>query len=232
MTSPRWIPAGDGPAITGSRALAPRLVLPRELVPVTLVLLDRPDRPPAGLDRELQALERAGITAGYTLRPAARATLAPLSCPTTVVSIEAGELERTISTVWISPKGTTLGWSPDQTTFELTNIDAPLLPFCIASLVELRVRPLRRRRPISLSSTRSAATSLAAELLRSGRRWRLTSTAAAGDGSTTEHLVEVIDAGPDGYWEITRDTGEGGLVLTARSTDSVLRMIGDVTVRP
>ena len=108
----------------------------------------------------------------------------------------------------------------------------PLLPFCIASLVELRVRPLRRRRPISLSSTRGAATSLAAELLRSGRRWRLTSTAAAGDGSTTEHLVEVIDAGPDGYWEITRDTGEGGLVLTARSTDSVLRMIGDVTVRP
>ena len=47
-----------------------------------------------------------------------------------------------------------------------------------------------------------------------------------------EHLVEVIDAGPDGYWKITRDTGEGGLVLTARSTDSVLRMIGDVTVRP
>jgi hypothetical protein len=235
MTLPPWIPAADATRgkSPGYRPVHARLVLPRELVPVALLLLERPGITPDGLEMQLAALKAAGIATGSGLHPAAQATIAPLARPTTVLSIEILGPRPTISTIWIADCGATLGWSPDQMRLELMQVEPRFMPFYVAALVGLTVRVgdrLGGRAPISLPATHTnTGTDLGADLLVSPRRCRLTSLLRSTAGSTAEQTLEVIDGGRHGYWELSYIGAHDRIVLTPRSVDNIHRLIGDAT---
>ena len=40
-------------------------------------------------------------------------------------------------------------------------------------------------------------------------------------------MVEIIDGGPEGYWEVSTITADEKVVFTPRTLDAVLRLLAD-----
>lgn len=232
-----------------------RLILPRHLVPVGLLLLERqriPDAP--HVVPGLGELERAGIVNRGELHPVARDILRPIASPAVVVSIEiAGSGPLVIATIWRSGSRATLGMSPDRATFELYPVEPDLVPFHLAALTGAGKRPTTGRQPITIGSELLAESVCVAAvdpedaraLLQSGgleqetaarivqlhaasaKRWRVSTLWCEPDGFIGDRALEVIDGGPLGYWEVTGIAKDRTVVLTPRSLDSVLRLFAD-----
>ena len=57
-------------------------------------------------------------------------------------------------------------------------------------------------------------------------RWRISTLWCEPDGFVGDRNIEFVDSGAGGYWEVTPMPGSSTL-LTPRTLDSVLRLIGD-----
>ena len=245
-------PQSEGNAQAALDPRGRRLVLPRHLVPVGLLLLERGDIPAGNdLDSQLVELQQAGIVRDGRLHPAAHRILAPMATPSAVISVEtAAATLPEISTIWRNETQATVGASRDHSVFELHPVEPGLLPFHLAALTSLGDRPNPGLDPISVGSEvlenalRTAPSDVdatAAALQRRGVRassarivarlhvapsghWQI-STLWTEDGSVNDHRLEVIDGGALGYWEVTAALRH--IVHTPRSLAAVLRLIGD-----
>ena len=232
-----------------------RLVLPRHLVPIGLLLLDgRLSRDRQGISAGLDQLEAAGIAAEGKIHPIARSILAPIADPAVVISINFPmSTTREIATVWRRGQAATVGTSRDRARFELCPIEADLIPFHLAALANLRVRPIAELEPIEIAAdalaavTRAvpASTEAAWSILRAvgltdraikqlldlqspmARRWSVTTLWSEPDGFVGENMVEIIDGGPEGYWEVSTITADEKVIFTPRTLDAVLRLLAD-----
>jgi len=229
-----------------------RLILPRHLVPVGLLLFegrrtsDAPD-----VATGVAELERAGIVGHGELHPFARDLLSPIASPQAVVSVEisgSGPLE--IATIWCAGRRCTLGASQDRKTFELYPLEPGLIPFHLAALTRAGLRPADEKTPITIGTdllTQTVTTAAtdpddacsrlqaqgldadtAARIVRlltaPSRRWRISTLWREPDGFIGDRALEIIDGGPLGYWEVTQIPKNDNVVLTPRSLDSVLRL--------
>lgn len=207
-----------------------RLTLPRELVPIGLLLLegDDPPRDP-GLRSGLAALDRAGIAAGGKLDSIAADILRPLAAPWAVISVELSRpacLE--IATIWIRGPGATIGTSTNRSLFDLHLAELEFLPFHLATLARLGPRPCTATEPVFVDGTQAFAASLgdpAERLDDELTRWTVQTMWSEPGGFVGDRSVEVLDAGANGYWEVTHH-GDRTL-LTPRSVDAVLRLLAD-----
>ena len=232
-----------------------RLILPRHLVPVGLLLLERGDIPADNqLAPQLVELEQAGIVRDGRLHPAAHHILAPVATPSAVISVEtAAETLPEISTIWRKGSRATLGASRDHTVFELHPVESGLLPFYLAALTRLGVRPDPGLVPISISSDAletalrecSGDVEAAEAALQNGGvpatsarivarlhaapagSWQISTLWTENDGTVRDHSLEVIDGGGLGYWEIDRVATRRRIVHTPRPLAAVLRLLAD-----
>jgi hypothetical protein len=181
--------------------------------------------------RALAELERAGITAAGRLHPLAADILQVVTDPSLVVTVEVRALERpAISTIWASDAGAVLGQAIEPGLFHLGPIEPDLLPFHLAQLTMVGPRPdhgfagsadapaglLDELEPLWCTDPDAVAARLVgagvgaawAERLAGAHRhrratWRVASLWAGPDGSAHDREVMMLDAGPEGYWEIT-----------------------------
>lgn len=221
-----------------------RLVLPRHLVPIALMLRQREAAGEGGPVPGREELDRAGITRGERLHPLAHRILGPVASPHMVVSVEVTEERRRFATIWSRRSVATLGTSHDPASFVLDELEAELLPFHLAAITRLGPRPLPKAEPIVVApvdlagiptrgSERARRTSAGVggdfvEDLRaaSRRRWTVSTLRLDTEGSVVDSSLEAIDAGPLGYWEVT-PLATDRVVLTPRRLDSVLRLLAD-----
>ena len=234
-----------------------RLVLPKHLVPVALLLMERTRLPrDDDLASEMDALATAEVTVDGALHPLVRRILSPVAAPTVVVSIRIGGAGGKIATVWASRAGATIGESQDPAAFALAPVERHLVPFHLAGMTGTGIRPLWEGPAIRLGTARYRAVRTAAavdanvgrvmlkaagaadpesavmaELLSPGAmRWCISVISSGADGFVGDRRLEVIDGDEHGYWEVTRLPADRAIVFTPRSIDMVLRMLGDIVL--
>ncbi len=220
---------GDPPPPTLDRTRH-RLRLPRHLLPTALLLVDRRRPLPASGTPGLASLEAAGIATGSGLHPIALRILTPVSAPRYVVSVDVFRNGLpTIATVWCSGRSATVGTSHDRRTFALDPVEPGFIPFHLAALAGVGPRPAGPgRAPTGIDVRSGGGGEPTVEA--AGIRWRISTLWRDPDGFVGDRSIEVIDAGPRGYWEVTTMPGSTP-VLTPRNLDSVLRLIGDAVAR-
>ena len=224
-----------------------RLRLPRHLLPTALLLVDHPGQLTAPGATGLASLEAAGVATAGSLHPTALRILTPVSAPRYVVSVDVfRDGAPTIATVWCGAGLATVGTSQDREIFVLDPVEPALIPFHLAALAGVGPRPANHGRPMvagryedftrildiaapegSLDAhdmesllTRDSITEPAAV------RWRISTLWCEPDGFVGDRTIEFVDSGAGGYCEVTAMPGSSTL-LTPRTLDSVLRLIGD-----
>lgn len=225
-----------------------RLTLPRHLVPIALMLRRRAASAPGGDSMPGRAeLENAGIAGERGLHPLAHRILTPMASPDMVVSVEVAEKGgRRFATIWGRGSAATLGTAHDGDSFVLDEIEVGLLPFHLAAVTRLEVRPPPESEPMIVAGaevadipaggaeplqdgTEGSGGDLVLRLRAASRsRWTVSSLWGDAEGSVMNSSLEVIDAGPLGYWEVTH-LAAGRVALTARGLESVLRLLADAT---
>lgn len=210
---------------------AGRLIISRRLIPVAMQLHNGPQHLPSR--SETEALEAAGIVVDGDLHPLANAILATMVDPELVATVECTSLDRPprVGTAWGRGATGVIGEALAPETFTLHQASRGLLPFHVASLLEVGPRPTPGHNETVtvdtelLSATRphwqerdrmravlvdhdvpeAAATALSA--LHASRRssWRVSCLRRDPAGIPRDSEVLVVDAGPGGYWSLAAD---------------------------
>jgi hypothetical protein len=197
-------------------------------------------------------LERCGVVTGGVVSPDAAAVVGVMTDPDLVVSIEVttrDSVDR--STIWATAELAVWGRPVEQDVYQLRSIDTVTVPLLLAQLTGVGRRP---ETPFSGAVTIAAdaleaaldwqtedpETALAI-LVSSGAdpvwadrilianqhhraRWTVSSVWVEASGRHEVHEATVLDAGPAGYWRISRD-GPGTVTYTVASVHETLRLL-------
>ena len=231
------------------------LTLPRRLLPVAMMLRRRGDvADDVDTLRALRELERAGIAFGGRLHPMAAHMLTVVTAPKLVITVEVTVSRRTeISTIWAAEGRAVLGAPVEPGAFQLSPLDADLLPFHLTDLTRVGARPDPPFRGTvaapadlldELEDLWRRDTSRAVERLRGAgvddawadrlaiahhhRRslWRVAALWVGEQQTANDAELTVLDAGSAGYWSVTPSGGaEPSITFSVLTVDEVLEAL-------
>jgi hypothetical protein len=224
------------------------LTLPRRLIPALMLLAADGAPPPAAV----VDLERCGVASGGIVSPDAAALVGVMTDPDLVVSIEVTTRDAVNrSTIWATAERAVWGRPVEQDVYQLRSIDTVTVPLLLAQLTGVGRRP---ETPFSGSVTVAAdalaaaldwqtddpETALAilvsagAEPVWADRilianqhrraQWTVSSVWVEQNGGHEVHEATVLDAGPAGYWRISRDE-PGTSTYTVASMHETMRLL-------
>lgn len=206
------------------------------------------DRPAS--QRSLAELEGAGVLHGGLLDAMVTTMVEVMTNPLLVVTVEvAGGRSPRLSTIWSTPHRAVVGQTADRSRFDLVQIEPELLPFHVAQLTDLAPRPLP---PFSGEVVLQAtALDLAEDLIASDpdlaeanlvsagtpvewvdrllialahrkAMWAVESVWLGRATGRSEARLAVLDAGPAGYWRLTK-SDDGRVTVSASDFDDIMR---------